>query len=172
MATYAKGFKKQSGELLLLKIIVGLIGFVLVSVLVIFLYDLTVSVGSYDDYTHITKYDEVLTQTVDAAQVQDYIVYFYNDTCENCVAIQKDALRLVSRINKNDTVVYFVNTAEITEDTAGDKDAFLGVISLSSLRTPMLVVVNDGEFYETAIGSTAVLEMLELVKTGDYAPFN
>lgn len=172
MATYAKGFKKQSGELLLLKIIVGLIGFVLVSVLVIFLYDLTVSVGNYDDYTHITKYDEVLTQQVDGAQVQDYIVYFYNDSCENCTAIQKDALRLVARINRDATVVYFVNTAEITEATSGDKDDFLSAINLSSLRTPMLVVVNDGDFYETAIGSTAVLDMLETVNAGDYAPFN
>ncbi len=173
MATYKTGFKKQSSELILLKIIVGTIGAVLLIVLAVFLYDLAVSIGSYDDYTHITKYDDILTQVdEDDVQLQDYIIYFYNDECENCAAIQKDALRLVARINRNDTVVFFVNTAEITEATAGDRDDFLGAINESSLRTPMLVVVNDGDFEEVAVGSTNVLELLTTVKNGDYDPFN
>jgi len=173
MATYAKGFKKQTSELILLKIIVGIIGAVLLIVLAVFLYDLTVSIGSYDDYTHITKYDDILTQLdEDDEQLQDYIIYFYNDDCINCSAIQKDALRLVARINRNETVVFFVNTTEITEATTGDRDAFLGDINESSVRTPMLVVVNDGEFETTAVGSADVLALLTTVKNGDYDPFN
>jgi len=173
MATYAKGFKKQTSELILLKIIVGVIGAVLLIVLAVFLYDLSVSIGSYDDYTHITKYDDILTQVdADSEQLQDYIIYFYNDECENCVAIQKAALRLVARINNDETVVFFVNTAEVTEATAGDRDAFLGDINESSLRTPMLVVVNNGTFEEVAVGSTAVIDLLTTVKNGDYDPFN
>lgn len=173
MATYAKGFKKQASEMMLLKIIVGIIGAVLLVVLVVFLYDLSVSVGSYDDYTHITKYDDILTQVdAESAPLQDYIIYFYNDECASCGEIQKAALRLVARINNDATVVFFVNTAEITEATPGDRDAFLGDVNLSSMRTPMLVVVNDGDFEETAIGKEAVLALLQEVKTGDYAPFN
>ncbi|MDP3130239.1 MAG: hypothetical protein Q8N15_02770 [Bacillota bacterium] len=173
MATYAKGFKKQSSEMMLLKIIVGVIGAVLVIVLAAFLYDLSVTVGSYDDYTHITQYDDILSQVdADSEPLQDYIIYFYNDECPSCATIQKDALRLVARINKNDTVVFFVNTAEITEAADGDRDDFLGAIYESSLRTPMLVIVNDGDFEEVAVGSTDVLAMLTNVKNGDYDPFN
>jgi hypothetical protein len=158
--------------MILLKVIIGVIGVVLFTVLVAYLYDVWSDVGNYDDWTHIDAYDEVLTQVDEVAvQIQDYVIYFYSDECVKCGEIQRDALRLVARINKNDTVVYFVNTAEIKEDTDGDQDLFLGEVNLSSIRTPMLVVVDEGEFRETAVGTAAVLDLLRDVKSGDYAPF-
>ncbi len=172
MATYTKGFKKQSGETLLLKVIVGIIGAVLVIVMAVFFYDLATNVGTYDDYTHITAYDKVLTQVdADQEQLQDYLIYFYSDTCVNCEKIQKEALQLVARINRSATVVFFVNITEATETTSGDKDALLAEINLMSIATPMIVAVVDGEFYQTYVGTESVLNLLKDVKAGDYTPF-
>ncbi|MFH0993072.1 MAG: hypothetical protein V1761_01840 [bacterium] len=172
MATYTKGFKKQTGETLLLKVIVGIIGAVLLIVLAAFFYDLATNVGTYDDYTHITAYDKVLTQVdADQDQLQDYLIYFYSDTCTNCEKIQKEALQLVSRINRDETIVFFVNITEATETASGDKDALLLAINLSSLATPMIVAVVDGEFYRTYVGTEPVIDLLKEVKAGDYTPF-
>ncbi len=172
MATYTKGFKKQTGETLLLKVIVGIIAAVLLIVLAVFFYDLATNVGTYDDYTHITAYDKVLTQVdADDEQLQNYLIYFYSDTCTSCESIQKEALRLVSRINRDETIVFFVNITEATETTSGDKDAFLAEINLMSIATPMIVAVVDGEFYQTYAGTEPVINLLTQVKTGDYTPF-
>jgi len=172
MATYTKGYKKQSGEMVLLKLIIGIIGVVLFTVLVAYLYDTFSDVGSYDDWTHVDAYDEILVQEDENGdQVQDYIVYFYKDDCPNCAAIQRDALRIVSRLNRDATFVYFVNIEEIEETTDGDKDEFLDAIGRDSVLAPMLVVVSGGVFEEAVVGPTAVIDLLTNVKNGDYAPF-
>ncbi|MCK7486767.1 MAG: hypothetical protein MZU97_15610 [Bacillus subtilis] len=84
-------------------------------------------------------------------QVQDYLIYFYSDSC---AALQRnqDTNALRSR-RKTSTrignVVFFVNTTEITEATAGDRDAFPRARSTRvRFATPMLVVVANGDFYE------------------------
>jgi len=173
MATYAKGYKKQSGEQILLKTIVGIIVTVVGIVLAVFLYDLLTVTTSYDDFTHIEKYDLVLTQKDQAnAQVQNYLIYFYSESCTACQSIKNDALETVGKINEDGKVVYFVDSTKITETTAGDRDAFLAAIDESSIRTPMLVAVVDGVFYRAYVGSTAVTEVLNQVDLGTYQPFN
>lgn len=173
MATYAKGYKKQSGEQILLKTIVGIIITVVFIVLAVFVYDLVTVTTSYDDFTHIEKYDLVLTQKDQAnAQVQNYLIYFYSESCSACQSIKNDALDLVAKINEDGNVVYFVDTAAIAETTAGDRDAFLAAIDESSIRTPMIVAVVDGVFYRTYVGPTAVTEVLSQVDLGTYQPFN
>jgi hypothetical protein len=173
MATYAKGFKKQSGEQILLKTIVGIIVTVVFIVLAVFVYDLLTVSASYDDYTKITKYNEVLTQKdATQTQLQDYLIYFYSDSCAACNEIKPDALKLVNDINEDGNVVFFVDSAAITEATPGDRDALLAAIDESSIRTPMVIAVVDGVFYRTYVGSTAVIELLDSVKLGTYTPFN
>jgi thiol-disulfide isomerase/thioredoxin len=173
MATYAKGFKKQSGEQILLKTIVGIIVTVVFIVLAVFVYDLLTVSASYDDYTEITKYNEVLTQKdATQTQLQDYIVYFYSDSCAACNDIKPEALKLVKDINADGNVVFFVDTAAVTEATPGDRDALLAAIDKSSIQTPMVIVVVNGVFYEYKLGTTDVLALLENVKLGTYTPFN
>lgn len=172
MATYRKGFKKQTPEQLLLKVIVGIILAVLAIVLVAFIYDtLTVS-RSYDDFTKIDKYEAILTQKDDSSvQIPDYLVYFYSDTCTNCQEIKQDVLKLADRLEKNGTVIFFVNTASMTDiDTF--KDPFLIEINESAMRTPMVISVVNGQFYEKFLGSDDVIQIFEDVRSGDYTPFN
>lgn len=172
MATYRKGFKKQTPEQLLLKVIVGIILTVLAIVLVAFIYDqLTVS-RSYDDFTKIDAYENIFTQEDDSSvQIPDYLVYFYNDTCISCESIKQDALKLIEKAEKNGSVIFLVDTANMTDDDTF-KDLFLTEVDEASMRTPMVVSVVDGQYEDKFIGTDDVLQVLNEVESGTYTPFN
>jgi thiol:disulfide interchange protein len=173
MATYAKGFKKQTGEQILLKTIVGIIVTVMAIVLAVFLYDVITNEPNYSDFTAITKYDQILTQkNASNTQLQDYLVYFYQDSCVACNDVKAEALQLARDIEKMGIKVFFVNTASITETTAGDRQAFINAIGESNLSTPMIVAVADGVFHQTYIGVGPVKSVLTAVKADTFAPFN
>ncbi|MBN2696771.1 MAG: hypothetical protein JXR38_04450 [Bacilli bacterium] len=172
MATYKKGFKKQTSEQMLLQVIVGIIIAVFAIVAVAFIYDLTVGSREYDDFTHITEYDLVLEQKdADQVPLEDYLVYFYYDDCSACASIKDDALKIVAKLNKDSQTVFLANTTEMTDEDE-NQDAFLDDILEDSLLTPTIVVIADGEFEEAVVGADEVMELLEQVKDGTYAPFN
>ena len=173
MATYTKGFKKKNSEQALLLTIVGIIGVVLLIVGAVFIYDLATDAGSYDDFEHIEAYDLVLENLDDQnVAIQDYLVYFYSDDCSNCTEIKRDVLKLSEKINGEETIVYFVNVSTIKETVAGDKAEFIDAANLSSIRTPMIISVVNGEFHESFTGTTNVLQVLEEVEANTYTPFN
>jgi len=173
MATYTKGFKKKNSEQALLLTIVGIIGVVLLIVGAVFIYDLATDTGSYDDFTHIEAYDLVLENLDDQnVVIQDYLVYFYSDDCSNCTEIKRDVLKLSEKINGEETIVFFVNASTVKETVTGDKAEFLDDVNISSIKTPMVISVVDGEFLESFTGTTSVVDMLEAVEAGTYAPFN
>lgn len=172
MATYKKGFKKQTPEQMLLKVIVGIIVTVFLIVLVAFIYDLATPTFEYDDFTHIKKYEEVLTQKDEqSVQLEDYVVYFYYDDCTACSSIKSDALKIVNKLNKDSDFVILANTTEM-EDADTYKDTFLEDIAETQLLTPTLLVVANGEYHEVQVGAEDVLETLESIKAGTYLPFN
>ncbi len=157
---------------MLLQVIIGIIIAVFLIVLVAFIYDLATPTREYDDFTHIKEYDKVLTQEdEDEVQLEDYLVYFYYDTCSACSSVKDDVLKIANRLNKDSTMVFFANTEEMT-DEEDNKDAFLDDIVEDKLLTPSIVVVADGEFEEIVVGADEVLELLEAVQDGSYAPFN
>ena len=172
MATYRKGFKKTTPEQRLLQVIVGIIITVFVIVAAAFIYDLAVGTRQYEDFTKLTKYEKILTQ-VDAeeVQLQDYVVYFYSNTCLACESVKNTSLRLANRINKDSEIVFFANTDEMT-DTAAQKDLFLDSIFEPSLYTPTIVVIANGQFEEIVVGADEVVALLKLINAGTYAPFN
>ncbi len=173
MATYTKGFKKKNSEQALLLTIVGIIGVVLLIVGAVFIYDLATDTGSYDDFSHIEAYDLVLNQLDDQnVAIQDYLVYFYSDDCGNCKEIKHDVLKLSEKINGEETIVFFVNASTIKETVTGDKNEFLDDANLSSIRTPMVISIVDGEFRESFTGTASVVNMLKSVLADTYAPFN
>ncbi|PKL01221.1 MAG: hypothetical protein CVV56_02965 [Tenericutes bacterium HGW-Tenericutes-1] len=173
MATYTKGFKKKNSEQALLLTIVGIIGAVLLIVGAVFIYDLATDTGSYDDFEHIEAYDSILVNVDDQnVAYQDYLVYFYSDDCSNCIEIKRDVLKLSEKINGEEKIVFFVNASTVKETVTGDKAEFLDDVNLSSIRTPMLISVVNGEFLESFTGTTNVLQVLEEVESGTYTPFN
>ncbi len=173
MATYTKGFKKKNSEQALLLTIVGIIGLVILVVAAVFIYDLATDTGSYEDFTHIESYDLILNQ-LDSENVllEDYLVYFYSDNCPNCLEIKKEALKLAEKIDGKIVPVFFVNASTLKETVTGDKDDFLDIINLSSIRTPMVISVASGDFKEVYTGTTNVIDVLKSVEAKTYIPFN
>jgi thiol-disulfide isomerase/thioredoxin len=172
MATYKKGYKKQTSDQLLLKLIFGIVVSVVLIVVVALLYNLVFTTRSYDDFDQVTTYATVYTQQdANKVQIPDYLVYFYNETNTTCQSIKDDVLKLASEAKKNGTIIFFVNTANTTDDDAELDDFVLG-LDLSSMKIPMVVVVKDGTFYEKFINADPVISVLTDVKNSDYTPFN
>ena len=172
MATYKKGFKKQNSEQVLLKVIVTIIVSVMIFIGVIFIYDAASKWKDYDHYTTITEYDGIFDYTNGGTEeLQDYVVYFYSASCENCIEAKPDVLRAGNKINRGDDTFFIAST-----DTMTDADtklaAFLTEIDLSDLVTPLLVVVVDGEFHEVFTGTTDVTAALDSIEAGTYEAFN
>ncbi|MDD4184122.1 MAG: hypothetical protein WC251_01110 [Candidatus Izemoplasmatales bacterium] len=173
MATYKKGFKKQTSEQMLLQVIVGVIIAVIVFVLIAFVYDIATRVPEYSDYTKVEKYEDVFTQEDESENpIEKYMVYFYFDECEGCSDISKDVLKLANRITKNGGVFMVANTTDMT-DKDTNLDDFLDAIEVTTgLQAPLLVTVVDGEPAGVYVGTDAVVDALTSVKEGTYEPFN
>ena len=169
MATYKNGFKKQNTELLLLKTIVAIIVAVILIVAVAFIYDSMTKWRDYNNYEKVENYEDAFSLKDDADQdLSDYVIYVYSDnnTCESCDLIRNDLLKLANRLDENTFFLLDVNNID------GEEAAFLDTIERTAIAKPMLVIVNDGEFYELSVGSEAVLNTMELIEEGNYTPFN
>jgi len=177
MATYRKGlkkeFKKDSPEQVILRIIVGIISAVLVIVLFAFLYNLLFVSPDYTDFTVLDSYQYVLTQTDDNSdQIQNYIVYFYEEGNTGSDSIKSDVLKQLEKIEKDGVSVFLVDIANIADDDDTYKDALLTSIGETEISAPMIVTVVNGEYSDTFSGSTDVVGFVDDVVSGDYAPFN
>ena len=181
MATYKKGYKKESTEQVLLKVILGIIVAVLVFVGVVFIYDAASKWRNYDNYTHITEYAEITDFTNgEEDPLEDYIVYFYSLSasggCEYCAEIKDDVLKLASKINRGSEDFFLVNTSEMT-DASTEYEGFVSELDsvydqlLESIYTPSIAIFVDGELHEYIV-SADLLETLESIEQGTYEPFN
>ncbi len=169
MATYKNGFKKQNTELLLLKTIVAIIVAVILIVVVAFIYDSMTKWRDYNNYETVENYEDAFSLKDDADQeLFDYVIYVYsnNNTCESCDLIRNDLLKLANRLDENTFFLLDVNNVD------GEQADFLDTIERTAIAKPMLVIVNDGEFYELSVGSEAVLNTMKLIEEGNYTPFN
>ena len=172
MATYKKGYKKQNSEQVLLKVIVSIILAVFALVAIVWIYDAATKWKNYDYYTQVTEYDGIFDYTNGTdVELEDYVIYFYSDTCENCAIAKADVLALARKINRGDEQFFIANTANMTDET-DSLDAFLETIDLTQMVTPLLIIVIDGEFYEVQTGTTSVISALEGIENGDYADFD
>ena len=175
MANYSHGYKKQSAEQALLKIIVGIIVAVFIFVVVAFAYKQLTEWKVYDYYTILTDYDDVMDNT-DAGD--NYVVYLYKSSgCDVCTEIKNKVLREGNKINKDaedGNVFYIADTSNMnsSDDNANDLDEFLTATNQIELMTPSIVVIVDGEFYAVYTGQTDVLDTLNAIEDGTYEPFN
>lgn len=173
MATYKKGFKKQSSEQMLLKVIVGIISAVMLIVAVAFIYDLAVSSHNYDEFSNITKFSDVLElENTDGNALSNYVVYIYQNSCTACEEARKDVLKLAHNINKSEEVFFLAKYDDITDKSSASEAQLIDLIGGTQIVTPTLVVFVDGEFEEAVTGVTDVISLLQTIKAGTYEPFN
>lgn len=176
MATYKKGFKKQNTEMLLLKTIVVIIVSVILVVAIAFVYDAFTKWQDYKSYDQVESYAEVF-QLKDDAEVElgDYVIYVYSDTCISCKENKNDILKLGNKLDEN--MFFLLNSSTLTTTDSQNQTlpaytSFLETINKTSIPTPMLVVVVNGNFEEIHVGPTAVINTLTSIKEGTYEPFN
>ncbi|MBN2876389.1 MAG: hypothetical protein JXL85_01930 [Bacilli bacterium] len=172
MATYKRGYKKQNSETVLLKVIIGIIVAVFAFVALAFVYDAVTKWRSYDYYTTITEYEGIFEYTNGGDEaLEDYVVYFYSDTCSNCKDIKNSVLKDGNRLNRDGEMFFLANTGTMTDEDA-QLAGFLDEIGEQELGTPMLVVVANGEFYGVYMGSTLVSETMDSISSGTFDAFN
>ena len=173
MATYKKGYKKQNPQLTLLKTILAIIAAVVFLVLIAFIYDLATDWRDYNSYDHLDTYNQVLEQ-----DKEDYIVYFYSETCPTCQDIKRDVLGVLNDEDKDNNNVFLVDTLNFTEETVGEdeeaysRDDLIEDLGIESISTPMIVVVANGEFEEVITGNVNIDNFLEAIESDTYNPFN
>ncbi|MFW5889139.1 MAG: hypothetical protein ACOCUD_02040 [Bacillota bacterium] len=179
MATYTKGYKKQNPQLLLLKVIIGIIIAVGILMLMAFIYDKATNWKDYDSYKHAQTYDDIWTMTdSDGNELSNYAVYFYSNTCPTCSEMKEDVLGFANDYNKDSEQFFLANAdlisaREVGEgETAYTKDNFLNGIGEEEITTPMIVVVTDNQFEEVILGRVNIQEFLDSLEEGSYEPFN
>ncbi|MFA5720022.1 MAG: hypothetical protein WC939_03075 [Acholeplasmataceae bacterium] len=175
MATYKKGYKKQNTELMLLKTIIAIIASVVLIVAIAFIYDALTKWSNYSSYPSIENYEDVFEmKDEDENEIMDYVIYIYSNNSETSSDIKKDVLKLGRSINKENDMFFLIDSGNITSDEEAEfgEEEFLDTINRDRILTPMIVVVNDGEFHQAYYGSTDVLETLESIEDGTYEPFN
>ncbi|MCF7924266.1 MAG: hypothetical protein K9L64_04060 [Candidatus Izimaplasma sp.] len=179
MATYSKGYKKQNQQLLLIKVIVGIIVTVGLLMLAALVFDKATDWKDYNSYSHAKTYDEVWAMNdEDGNPVSNYAVYFYSNTCPTCRDIKEDVLGFANDYNKDSERFFLadinsITTKEVAEDeTAYTKQNFLTEIGEESISTPMIVVVTDNQLEEVVLGKINIEEFLEALEQGTYEPFN
>ncbi|MGE4571174.1 MAG: hypothetical protein AB7E09_00300 [Candidatus Izemoplasmatales bacterium] len=173
MATYTKGYKKQNSQLMLLKIILGVIGAVAILLLAAFIYDKSTDWKDYSSYDHLETYDQVLSQNQ-----EDYVVYFYstNTTSQD---IKEDVLKVLNDLRKED-MTYLVEYSTETfkqrpvedDETAYTRQSLLDDLDIDSITAPMIVVVANGELEEVILGTVNINKFLISIENDTYAPFN
>jgi len=173
MATYKKGYKKQNPQLTLLKTILAIIATVIVLVLVAFVYDKATDWRDYNSYNHLETYDQVLDQ-----EKEDYVVYFYSETCPTCQDIKRDVLEVLNDEDKDNNNVYLVDTNNLSQSAVGEgEEAYTDTnltedLGIESISTPLFVVVSNGEFEEVIKGPVSIDDFLEALASDSYNPFN
>ena len=111
---------------------------------IIFTYDLF-------DNQALTTYQEILEK-----ESKRYLVYYYLETCPNCIEI-KDTL-LSWAFTKNINNIFIMNGSSVE-----DPDNFPTELQILSSGTPLLIVMNNGEFTdEYYLGKDNILDYIEL----------
>lgn len=179
MATYTKGYKKQNPQLLLLKVIIGIIVTVGILMLIAFIYDKATDWKDYNSYTHAETYDDVWTMTdSDGNDLSNYVVYFYSDNSPTCIEMKEDVLGFANDYNKDSEMFFLADAESISAKEVGEGETayteqnFLSGIGEEEITTPMIIVVTNNQFEEVILGRVNIEQFLQSLEEDNYAPFN
>ena len=128
--------------------------------LAIALFAVEVNSPQYDDFDHLTSF-----QAIDRQAEDQYLVYYYSETCGYCSEI-KDTVLKFAKNNKADLKVYIIEAGP----------AISGVNNIVNPNdpndlmdgTPSLVTVVDGRIVDLNSGATDIPNVLELINEGTY----
>ncbi len=177
MATYKKGYKKEKGDKILLKVFVSIFVSVFLIVGIAWVYHSLTAWKDYDHYTALTTYSDISNQTT--ADNGNYVVYLYDPNNVNCQEIKNKVFHYGRRIQSASDNFFIANTAQIATEAQNNNDTtslpnFLASIDQSgtSVLVPSIVVYVDGQFQGFYKETDTILNTLDEINDGTFAPFN
>lgn len=135
-----------------------LIGFLVVIVAMLAaIIGLEISKRDYDDFVEIGSYQEIEDQEEDT-----YFVYWYGDNCSHCTAIKDQVMDFAKHA---DYEFYTINSSNAsgTPNLIHPDDP---TIYMSG--TPTLIVIQNGEVVDMAVGGDKVPVLINQIESGNY----
>ncbi len=163
MAQYKSSFEKnKKGDKFVTYVVVGFAAVVMLLVGGIILGNILNPSLSYDDYNHLTNYNQITTMPE-----EEYIVYYYGINCSHCKTIKEDVLRFA---NSNDAgvKVYLMESSE----ASGYNNIVHPTTGSPMNGTPAMVVVIDGVVADLVSGSISIPELMDSINDGTYGLLN
>jgi len=161
MAQYKKGYKR-SNDRFLAYLLVGFAGVIVSLVLGLIIYNVVNPSLDYDSFDHITSFQSVATQPED-----EYIVYYYSESCSYCQQI-KDRVLNFADDNPAGVKVYLFDAFEAT----GVNNISDPLSGQTMSGTPSLITVVNGTIVHMAPGYVNVLDVITSVNDGTYDYIN
>ncbi len=136
--------KRELGIVFYSFIVFGVMFLALSIILIIFNSDSL----DYSDFKHFDDYSEVLTQPE-----SEYLVYYYTAECGACRFLKDDLLDFADE-NSYGMKIYFIDAILVT-----------GVDYIGfNYTTPTMMMISQGAVVSTAVGSTEILNTLEIIE--------
>jgi thiol-disulfide isomerase/thioredoxin len=151
MTNYKKKYKRNSGDRILTYTLMGfaIVFFVLLVSLV--LYNTFNKTLDYSDFDKLSSQGAVVSQ-----QEDQYLVYYYTETCTYCQEIKTQVLDFANN-NNADVKVYFWDASEI------------GGTTLSAVQgTPAMLTIVNGVVVDIINGYVSIPATFDEINAGTY----
>ncbi len=154
MATYKNGHKRKSDEKFLSYVLIGfaITFFVILISMVLF--------NAFDNTVVI----EVPTLT--EMKEDQYLVYFYSDTCPACIEIKDDVSSFASG-NNSDLKLYYLDAANLRD---GEYEYLYNTYGING--TPAMLTIVDGVVVDISSGNLEIPDTFNQINNGTYTYIN
>lgn len=158
MAKHKSNYKSKKSDRFIANVFIsfGVVFVVLVASLLI--YNGTKKVYAYEDYTSITNWAEMKTQSEDK-----YVVYYYSQNCGFCNDIKEDVLSFAEG-NDAGVKLYLMDGGVMT-----GTNPFAA--SSPYRNTPTMHIIVDGEITKSYSGAVEIPAALKSIANGTHADF-
>lgn len=158
MAKHKSSFKSGKSDKFVTKVLVGFAVVFVVLVASLLIYNGTKKVYAYEDYTMVTNFAEMKTQTE-----EKYVIYYYSEYCGFCNDI-KDNVLSFGEANEEGVKLYLMDAAQMTGTTPFD-------VNSPYRATPSMHIVVNGEITSSYSGAVEIPAALARINDGTHADF-
>lgn len=156
MATYNKGHKRKDNEKFVSYVLIGFAVSFFAIVISLILFDAFDDTLAYDSFDRVKNFSDIQTY-----EEQEYLVYYYTETCPACVDVKMDILEFADSNNAG-VKVYFLDAANV--NGTNELDYMTG--------TPSLLTIVNGIIVDFTSGSISIPARLDAINDGSYIYIN
>lgn len=154
MATYKNGHKKISNDKFISNILIGFAVSFFVLVVAILLFK------AFDNSI------ELNVSNLTEMKEDQYVVYFYSDTCSACIAI-RDEVAAFKAGNNADIKLYYLDSANVSQNDYSYLNSTFGIGG-----TPAMLTIVNGVVVDVNAGSLDITNIFDAINSGTYTLIN